>query len=404
MNSQFNNVKALLPDAIFHTNSRFLEDNDPCKINLGIGAYRTEEGKPYVLKIVREVEEEILNDKTLNKEYLPIGGDSEFIKASQENVLGKCRALQEGRVAGVQTLSGTGALCICANFIKNNFPDALIFKSTPTWGNHKNIFNMAGLKQFDYRYWDPKTKNLNFSGMLEDLRKAPNSSVILLHACAHNPTGVDPTQSQWRQLCNLFKEKSFIALFDSAYQGYATGDLKRDSYPVRLFEEEGLEFLIAQSYSKNLGLYGERVGCASIVCRTSRGKKACDTQLRAIIRPMYSNPPKHGCYIAKRVLLNPEKFNKWKKELSYMSGRILKMRRALRDSLEKLGTPGKWNHLTDQIGMFTYSGLSSKQVDFLEKKYHIYLLKSGRISMAGVSMRTLKYLANAIDNAVRTVD
>lgn len=162
MSSQFFNVKHLSPDAIFHTNARFIEDSDPRKINLGIGAYRTEEGKPYVLKIVKEVEAEILHDNMLNKEYLPIGGDSEFIKASQKNILGECGALQDERVAGVQTLSGTGALCICANFVKNNFPGALIYKSVPTWGNHQKIFNMAGLKQVDYRYWEPKTKKIKF--------------------------------------------------------------------------------------------------------------------------------------------------------------------------------------------------------------------------------------------------
>jgi len=401
--SKFSHVQALPPDAIFHTKARYKADTDPRKINLGIGAYRTDDGKPYILDVVRQAEAALLKNPSLNKEYLPIGGDAEFILASQQSILGDCAAIKEGRVAGVQSLSGTGALRILSNFFANNFPGATIYKSSPTWGNHRKVFMKAGLNQADYRYWDVKTRGLDINGMLEDLSNAPAGSIILLHACAHNPTGVDPTKDQWRQILDVMKTRGHIAFFDSAYQGYATGSLDDDAFAVRLFEEAGQEFVIAQSYSKNLGLYGERVGCASVVCASPELRKACDTQLRAIIRPMYSNPPKHGCYIAKWVMCNPDNMTAWKKELQYMSNRIIDMRKALRKALEDRNCPGTWNHITDQIGMFSYTGLTPTQVEFIEKTYHVYMLSSGRVSMAGVNSASVNYIADAITDAVKNV-
>jgi len=402
--TKFAHIEKLAPDAIFFTKTRFKNDTDARKINLGIGAYRTEEGKPYVLKVVSKVEAMLLADSSLNKEYLPIGGDAGFVAAAQASMLGKnAKCMAEGRVAGVQALSGTGALRLLSNFLAQNFPGKTIYKSSPTWGNHRKVFLRAGLNQADYRYWDPRTKGLDITGMLEDLRNAPNGSIVLLHACAHNPTGVDPTRDQWKQILTVMQQNGHMAFFDSAYQGYASGSLDKDAYAVRLFEEAGEEFVLAQSFSKNLGLYGERVGCASVVCKTKTGREACDTQLRGIIRPMYSNPPKHGCYIAKRVLTEPALFNEWVGELNYMSGRILKMRSQLRGELERIGTPGAWNHITDQIGMFSYTGLTKDQVAFIEKTYAIYMLSSGRISMAGVTSKNIPYLSKAIKDAVVNV-
>jgi len=400
--SAFANVATLPPDAIFFTKQRFKEDKDPRKINLGIGAYRTEEGKPYVLKVVKKVEAELLVDDSLNKEYLPIGGDAGFVLASQKSILGNnSKPLEEGRVAGVQALSGTGSLRIVGNLIKNILPGSIIYKSSPTWGNHKKIFAKAGLQQRDYRYWDPKTRGLDFDGMIADLENAPARSVILLHACAHNPTGVDPTQDQWKKICQVVKKRSLIPFFDSAYQGYASGSLDKDAFAVRYFVEQGCEMFIAQSFSKNLGLYGERAGCVSVITSSQSARKAVDTQLRAIIRPMYSNPPKHGAYIAKTVLTKPERFKEWVVELSAMSNRILSMRSLMRKALEDLNTPGTWNHITDQIGMFSYTGLTAKQVAYIEKTYHVYMLSSGRVSMAGVTSKNVKYICEAINDAVR---
>jgi len=397
----FTHVESLAPDAIFHTKARFKADTDSRKINLGIGAYRTEAGKPLVLQVVKNVEAELLVKPGLNKEYLPIGGDPEFIHLAQASILGNDAAsLREGRVAGCQALSGTGALRILSDFLATNFPGATVYKSSPTWGNHRKVFLKAGLNQADYRYWDPKTRGLDINGMLTDLANAPNGSIVLLHACAHNPTGVDPTEDQWRQILEVCQNKNHLPFFDSAYQGYASGDLVKDAFAVRLFESAGMEFVMSQSFSKNLGLYGERAGCATVVCGSQAQRKAVDTHLRGIIRPMYSNPPKHGAYIVKGVLGNPTRYEEWLVELNQMSGRILQMRTLLRAALEARNCPGTWNHITDQIGMFSYTGLSGEQVDFIEQKYHIYMLRSGRISMAGVSANKVDYIADAITDAV----
>jgi len=404
--SVFGAVPVLAPDKIFHTKSAFKADTSPSKMNLGIGAFRTDDGKPYVLDVVKKVEADLLADTQagkLNKEYLPIGGDAEFVGLSQKLILGDSACVGAGLVAGVQTLSGTGALRVLCNFVKNFFPSAVIYKSAPTWGNHRKIIMKAGLAQRDYRYYDPKTKGLNIEGMLEDLSAAAPGSVVLLHACAHNPTGVDPTTAEWSRIADLCQAKKLIPLFDCAYQGYATGSLTNDRAAVTMFADRGIEMLIAQSYSKNMGLYGERVGCASVVCSDPASKKAADSQLRGVIRPMYSNPPKHGAYIAKRILGDPVYFKQWEVELKMMSDRILEMRKALKAEVDRLQTPGTWNHIMDQIGMFTYTGLNKEQVLYIRKKYAIYFLESGRISVAGLSSKNVRYFAEAMDDAVRNM-
>eukprot|EP01084_Bolivina_argentea_P013155 24649_1 len=400
--SVFEDIESLPPDAIFFTKQRYKEDTDPRKVNLGIGAYRDDNGKPYPLKIVRKVEKEMSYDTNLNKEYLPISGDAEYVKLTQKLILGNCQRLNNGSIVGVQAISGTGSLRLLFNFIKNNFnPNCKIFISNPTWGNHKKIIKKAGLSFDTYSYWNPEKRNLNITKMLYDLNnKANRGDIILLHACAHNPTGVDPTKQEWNQIAITMLAAGLIPFFDCAYQGFATGSLDDDSYAVRLFEQKGFEFFLSQSFAKNMGLYCERAGCASIICKSSSAGKACMTQLKSIIRPMYSNPPAHGCRIVKSILCDKTNYAEWKKEMSEMSGRILEMRKQLRGKLEELKTPGKWNHITDQIGMFTFTGLTPKQVDIMINKHHIYLLSNGRISMAGVATSNVGYIANAINDVV----
>eukprot|EP01084_Bolivina_argentea_P315832 547326_1 len=397
----FDKVETLPPDAIFFTKQRYKEDTDPRKVNLGIGAYRDDNGKPYVLKIVRKVERELAADPNLNKEYLPISGDAEYVRLSQKLILGDCDRLNQGCVAGVQGISGTGSLRVLFNFIRNNTPYAKVLISNPTWGNHKKIIRKAGLKFDSYTYWDPKQRNLNLNGMLSDLRaKGNKGDVVLLHGCAHNPTGVDPTKQQWNVIADAIRDLGLVPFFDCAYQGFATGDLDADAYAVRLFEQRGFEFFVAQSFAKNLGLYCERAGCASVVTRSKASAKACMSQLCAIVRPMYSNPPAHGARLVKAVLGNAENYRLWKGEMEVMSGRILSMRKRLREQVEALKTPGSWRHITDQIGMFTFTGLTPKQVKVMIDKHHVYLLSSGRISMAGVATSNVNYIANAINDVV----
>jgi len=276
--------------------------------------------------------------------------------------------------------------------------------SDPTWGNHRQVIDKVGLKRTSYRYYDVKIFGLDFEGYTEDVKNAPDGSIFLIHACAHNPTGVDPSKEQWAALAEIFKAKKHIAFFDSAYQGYATGDLDGDAYGIRYFAKENIDIVFAYSFAKNLGLYGERVGLAGVVTSGADATKACTTQLAKIIRPMYSNPPRHGAEIVKRILRDPANFKAWQGELKGMSDRILQMRTLLRKNLEKLGAPsnsGNWNHVTDQIGMFCYTGLTKDQVLYVRKKFSVYLLGSGRISVAGVNPGNVEYLAAAFNDALR---
>jgi len=405
----FGGVETLPPDAIFFTKQRYKEDGDKRKVNLGIGAYRDDNGKPMVLDIVRKVEKEMADDMSLNKEYLPISGDAEFVTLSQQLMLGKdCERINNGSVAGVQALSGTGSLRVLFNFIKNTIASGndkfKVFLSNPTWGNHKKVIAKSGLNMEFHTYWDPKGRCLDLKGMLSDLKEKSNpGDVILLHGCAHNPTGVDPTKEQWSTIADTVKELKLVPFFDCAYQGFATGDLDADAYAVRMFEARGFEFLLAQSFAKNLGLYGERAGCASVICQSPKAAKAVKSQLCAVIRPMYSNPPAHGARIAKRVMGDPKNFAAWKTEMGAMSKRISDMRAALRKKVEELKTPGTWNHITDQIGMFTFTGLTPEQVKVMIDKHHIYMLSNGRISMAGVASGNVDYIGAAINDVVVNV-
>jgi len=285
-------------------------------------------------------------------------------------------------------------------FIAKFLPGKVIYISDPTWGNHKAVFTNSGLKQKEYRYFNAKTLGLDFDGMIEDLKNAPDGSVILLHACAHNPTGVDPSQEQWKVIAEVLKSKSHIPFFDCAYQGFATGSLERDRFAMEYFANQGFEMFIAQSYAKNFGMYGERVGCFHVVSKPDTSE-AVASQLKIVARPMYSNPPSYGARIVVTVLKDPVLFAQWKQDLVTMSGRIKQVRELLTQELKKLGTPGDWSHIKNQIGMFTYTGLNEPQCDRLIKDFHVYLLKSGRISMAGINTSNVSYLAKAI-NAVVT--
>jgi len=396
----FCDVPELPPDVVFITKTLYDNDNCPQKVDLGIGAYRDNNGKPVVLEIVRKVEKEIALEG-LSKEYLEISGDPTFVKNAEKLLYGDCRPLEEGRIAGVQSLSGTGALRVLSAFTKTALPNATVWVSDPTWANHFSILAHSNLKVAKYRYWNPDTCGLHIHGLLDDLKNAQERDVVLLHACAHNPTGVDPNLEQWEEIANVCAEKKLLPFFDIAYQGFASGDLDKDAAAVRLFVNKGFELLCAQSFAKNFGLYSERIGCASIICDSPNVKKAVQTQLNLIARAMYSNPPSHGSFIVDKILSNNNNKQQWIVEMKEMSSRIMKMRSLLRSKLEELKTPGTWSHITDQIGMFCYTGLSSDQCETLMNNHHIYLLKSGRISMAGVNTNNVDYIAQAFDEVVR---
>ncbi|KAI9710094.1 MAG: Aspartate aminotransferase, cytoplasmic [Bogoriella megaspora] len=416
-------------DPLFGLMAAYRKDTSDKKVDLGIGAYRGDDAKPWILPVVKKVDLDLSRvsvwlgkliwlqadklvheDPDLNHEYLPIAGLSDFTSASQKLILGASSpAIQEKRVCSLQSISGTGAVHLGALFLSKFYKpnqEKTVYFSSPTWANHNQIFTNVHLPIKTYPYFSAKTKGLDFDGMIDAIDKAPDGSIIVLHACAHNPTGVDPTQEQWKQIAKTIRNKNHFPFFDCAYQGFASGDLARDAWAIQHFVELGFELCIAQSYAKNFGLYGERAGCFHFV--TSPASDASETiarissQLAILQRSEISNPPAYGARIASTVLNNEELFAEWEANLRTMSGRIIDMRTKLKAMLEQMGTPGTWNHITDQIGMFSFTGLSEQQVLKLREEYHIYMTKNGRISMAGLNTKNIEYFAKAVDAVVRS--
>ncbi|KAL3363170.1 hypothetical protein AABB24_012460 [Solanum stoloniferum] len=399
--SVFAHVVHAPEDPILGVTVAYNKDSSPVKVNLGVGAYRTEEGKPLVLNVVRRAEQMLVNDTSRVKEYLSITGLADFNKLSAKLIFGAdSPAIKENRVTTVQCLSGTGSLRVGSEFLARHYHEHTIYIPQPTWGNHPKIFTLAGLSVKYYRYYDPATRGLDFQGLLDDLTAAPSGAIVLLHACAHNPTGVDPTIDQWEKIRKLMRSKGLLPFFDSAYQGFASGNLDADAQSVRMFVADGGECLAAQSYAKNMGLYGERVGALSIVCKDSNVASKVESQLKMVIRPMYSNPPIHGASSVATILKDRQMYDEWTVELKAMAERIISMRQQLYDAMQARGTPGDWSHIIKQIGMFTFTGLNVEQVSFMTREYHIYMTSDGRISMAGLSSRTVPHLADAMHAAV----
>uniref|UniRef100_T1DNU1 Aspartate aminotransferase n=1 Tax=Crotalus horridus TaxID=35024 RepID=T1DNU1_CROHD len=408
--SVFAAVPQAAPVAVFQLTEDFRSDEDPRKVNLGVGAYRTNEGQPWVLPVVRKVEMMIAKNIDLNHEYLPILGLSDFRANSSRIALGEdSPAIKESRVGGVQSLGGTGALRIGAEFLRRwyngtNNTATPIYISDPSWENHKSVFTDAGFKDIrNYHYWDATNRGLDIQGFLSDLESAPEFSIFILHACAHNPTGTDPTQEQWKQIAAVMKRRFLFPFFDSAYQGFASGCLDRDAWAVRFFVSEGFELFCAQSFSKNFGLYNERVGNLTVVAKDADNVKRVLSQMEKIVRTTWSNPPSQGARIVATTLTTPELFAEWKDNVKTMADRVLQMRAELRSRLEALGTPGTWRHITEQIGMFSFTGLNIKQVQYLIKEKHIYLMASGRINMCGLTTKNLDYVAKSIYEAVTKI-
>ncbi|KAK0570651.1 hypothetical protein LWI29_004437 [Acer saccharum] len=379
----------------------YREDPSPFKLNLGIGVYRTEEGKPLLLNVVRKAEKLLVNELSANKEYLPITGLAEFNKLSAKLIFGAdSSAILENRVTTVHCLSGSGSLRIGAEFLAKHYHQRIVYMSQPTYANHPNFFVAAGITVKTYRYYDPTTCGLDFQGMLEDLGAASSGAIVLLQTCGHNPTGVDPNLEQWEQIRKLMRLKGLLPFFDCAYQGFVSASLDADAQPVRMFVADGGECLTALSYSKIMGLYAERVGALSIVCKTADVASRVESQLKLIIRPMYSNPPIHGASIVTAILKDREMYGEWITELKAMTDRITSMRQQLYNALQDRAIPGDWSHITKQVGMFSLTGLNAEQVAFLTKEYHIYMSSDGRINLAGLSAKTVPYLADAIHAAV----
>ena len=312
-------------------------------------------------------------------------------------------------MTSLQTVSGTGAVHLGALFLARFYPrpaNQPIYFSSPTWANHNQIFTNVHLPIATYPYFSTQTKGLDFEGMKSTISEAPEGSIILLHACAHNPTGVDPTREQWKEVAQIVRSRKQFPFFDCAYQGFASGDLANDAWAVQYFVSEGFELCIAQSFAKNFGLYGERAGAFHFVtgpypeAESTVGRIA--SQLAILQRSEISNPPAYGARIASLILNDKALFAEWEANLRTMAGRIIDMRKALRSKLEELnGDPESWKHITDQIGMFSFTGLTEPQVLKIRKDAHVYMTKNGRISMAGLNTRNVHYVAEAISKVVK---
>jgi len=405
-------VQTLPADAILGLVAAFKEDAAPVKVNVAQGAYRTDEGVPFVLTSIKEAERRVaadLQEGKIDKEYLPIEGDARFRALSARLALGEnSPSIADGRVVTLQTISGTGAVNIAAASLKTIAGKADIWLSNPSWGNHAHIFKSLGFNVHQYTYLDQKTgTTLDFDGMVQDLSALPKGSTVLLHACAHNPTGIDPNHEQWETLANLFLERELVAFFDSAYQGYASGNLDADAASVRIFEKAGVFPIVCQSYAKSMGLYGERIGAVNFVCSSQEEAGALMSQVKqGVVRPIYSSPPLHGARLATHVLGDPVLFSKWCEELLIMSGRVQSMREQLAEELRRVGAPapdgGNWSHITDQIGMFAFTGLSPSHVDELRTQFHIYMTRDGRMSMAGLKSSDIPYVAQKMKQILST--
>jgi len=399
--SLFEDVELAPPVPVFQLSAQCKEDPSDKKINLGVGAYRDENGQPWVLPVVRSIEAQMAIDPLLNHEYLPILGLPGFRTAAVKLLLGNdCNAIIENRASGVQCISGTGALCIGLEFLKKYYnkreASTAVYVSDPTWGNHYGILRKIGYNDIrKYRYWDAKTKGLHINGFLEDLEDAPEYSIVILHSCAHNPTGVDPTMEQWKEVAKVCKRRNLFPFFDCAYQGFASGDPDADAWAPRYFVEQGFELFASQSFSKNFGLYNERAGNLTLVMRNPSVVSRALSQIELIIRTMYSNPPNHGARIVSTALNNLAFRQEWNENIKTMSGRIKEMREALFSKLRIKGVPGSWNHVIDQIGMFCFTGLEPDQVQFLRKK-HIYLMSSGRINVSSLNHHNIDYFVDCV--------
>ena len=394
--SFLNEVPMGPPDAILGIAQAFRECDNPNKVNVCVGAYRDSEGSPWVLPAVRSAEK-ILLDSGAKKEYAPIDGDAAYVKLALKFAYGP--ELDLSTAAAVQTLSGTGACRIGGEFFGRFLPSdsKKIYVPNPTWGNHVKIFGACGLEVQRYRYYDPKTNGLDLDGMLEDINdNMSEGSVILLHACAHNPTGCDPTLEQWKEISDVIQRKNLYVFFDSAYQGFASGDAEKDAAALRLFVSEGHKVVLAQSFAKNFGLYGERCGTLSILCENANQKAAVMSQLKLIIRPMYSSPPIHGSSIVRTVLSDDELRAQYYDECAGMAERIGSMRGLLVDKLKDVGSTHDWSHITSQIGMFAFTGMSKEMVETLTSEYFIFMTLDGRISLAGINDKNVEYIAKAI--------
>lgn len=392
----FQHIPPYAGDPILSLMEQFNADPRQGKVNLSIGLYYNEDSIVPQLDTIIEAQKRIEPLQSKTKLYLPMEGFKPYREAIQALLFGtNSPAVQSGRAVTIQTLGGSGALKVGADFLKNYFPNSEVWVSQPTWDNHVAIFNGAGFKTHFYPYFDAQTGGVNFEGMLSALKQLPEQSIVLLHPCCHNPTGADLNPAQWDQVIDVLKAGNLIPFLDIAYQGFGDG-MEQDAYAIRAMDQAGLNFIVSNSFSKIFSLYGERVGGLTFVCDDVEAAQATFGQLKATVRRIYSSPPTTGAWLVDQVLNDAELNQQWQGEVQHMRERIIKMRQILRDELSKALPDRDFNYLVEQKGMFSYTGLTGEQVDTLREDYAIYLVRSGRICVAGLNMNNIYVVAKAV--------
>jgi aromatic-amino-acid transaminase len=395
MPSLFAAVEMAPRDPILGLNEHFNADPNPAKVNLGVGVYYDDDGKLPLLKCVAAAERQMV-EAPKARGYLPIDGIAAYDKAVQALVFGADHeAVKGGRIATVQAVGGTGGLKVGADFLKRVNPNAKVLISDPSWENHRALFEGAGFAVAHYPYYDAAKRGVNFDAMLQALNGAAAGTLVVLHACCHNPTGYDITHDQWQQVIAAVKSRGLVAFLDMAYQGFGDG-IAEDGAVIGLFMAAGLDFFVATSFSKSFSLYGERVGALSVVCESKDEADRVLSQLKRVIRTNYSNPPTHGAQVVATVLTTPALRAMWEEELAGMRVRIKQMRIALLEKLHAAGVTGDMGFITQQKGMFSYSGLNATQMQRLRSEFGIYGVDSGRICVAALNSKNVDAVARAI--------
>lgn len=391
----FESISPAPPDAILGLTDAFKADSNPKKINLGVGVFMDAHGKTPVLESVKRAELRLLETE-LTKSYLPISGSPAYARGVQDLLFGSHHPLiQEQRALTAQTPGGTGGLRVGADFLQSFRPGATVWVSNPTWANHKAIFTSAGFAVKEYPYYDAATKGLDAEAMFTCLESIPATDIVLLHVCCHNPTGVDPAPEQWLRIADIAEKRGWLPFFDFAYQGFGIS-VESDRAPLLLFADRNLEAVISSSCSKNFGLYNERTGAFTLIANSADAASAAFSHVKTAIRSNYSNPPRHGGAIVETILHDPELRTEWDTELAAMRERIHSMRHQLVDGLQARGLDRDFSFITRQNGMFSFSGLTDEQVQRLRENYSIYIVKGGRINVAGITDKALKPLCDAI--------
>ncbi len=396
----FETINPAPEDSILGLTVAFQKDSNPNKINLGVGVYKDGNGQTPVLATVKEAEERLLRSEA-TKSYLPIDGLAAYAALSQQIVFGSGHdILAAGRAATVQTPGGTGALRVAADFVRRISPQATVWLSDPTWPNHPNVFASAALQVQTYPYFEAETNSVAFDRMMAALETIPTGDVLLLHACCHNPTGADLSPQQWQAVAAVCAERGILPLLDFAYQGFGDG-LDEDATGVRFVAEQCRELLVAGSYSKNFGLYNERVGALTLVAANSEAAEAAHSHLKICVRTNYSNPPAHGGQIVAEILGDPDLRQRWEAELADMRNRINDMRHLFVETLDEQDAGRDFSFIAQQRGMFSFSGLTPEQVQALRERHSVYVVGSGRINVAGMTEANVERLCSAIVDVLK---